>query len=175
MSRIIYDARTVVEDRRAGAVGGITLAFQIWESVCVPMLLYGLEVFNVIPKKTMKALDNIALKQIRVTMGIGKQGYVIPCLLFECGIPPMCDRILYYRLLFFFHLSSLEEDSLAGRLYKAQLRNPEIPSIVQQCRKILDEWNIGDPKAFTKNSWKRMIQKIVRNKLKTGLIEAMKK
>ena len=116
VSRIIYDARTVVEDRRAGAVGGITLAFQIWESVCVPMLLYGLEVFNVIPKKTMKALDNIALKQIRVTMGIGKQGYVIPCLLFECGIPPMCDRILYYRLLFFFHLSSLEEDSLAGRL-----------------------------------------------------------
>ena len=99
-NKAIYEARSVVEDSRAMAVGGLSLGFQIWEQSVVPMLYFGSETWSEVPRKTMKALDKISLTQMRVTLGIGTgKGFIIPCLYFECGILLAKYRILLQQLL----------------------------------------------------------------------------
>ena len=36
----IYEIRTVIEDRRASHIGGINIAFEIWEASVLPMLFF---------------------------------------------------------------------------------------------------------------------------------------
>ena len=40
-TKAIFEARTIVEDSRADLIGGLTLAFQIWEASIIPNLLFG--------------------------------------------------------------------------------------------------------------------------------------
>ena len=104
-SKMIYEVRAVVEDCRAQVAGGMLVGFQIWES-CIPsMLLYGAQVWSDIPKKTISALNKITLKCLRVSCGIGKNGYCTPFLLFECGELLVENRILMMQLIFIFHLA----------------------------------------------------------------------
>ena len=73
-SKAIYEMRTVIEDCRAEAAGGILVGFQLWQSSILPMVLHGCQTWSAIPRQILKALYNLGLKHIRVSLGIGKQG-----------------------------------------------------------------------------------------------------
>ena len=162
-----------MEDSRSLAAGGTTLGFQIWEAAIIPMLLWGCETWHSIPKKTMRQLNAISLKQIRVCLGIGKQGFQIPCLYFECGILTMENRILLKKLLFNFHVFNLPENSLAKEYHSTQLRL-SLPGIALQCHEILSDWNMEDMRLFTKRSFKKAVTAKIRKKNKDELVQQMK-
>ena len=63
-SRTIYETRTVMEDSRAEVLGSIAISFKIWNSSVIPMVLYGSETWGEVPKKTIKALDNLSLQHL---------------------------------------------------------------------------------------------------------------
>merc|ERR1711954_99848 len=55
----IYEIRTVVEDIRAGAVGSLGLAIDLWSNGVLPMILYNSECFIGLSKRTVKLLDGL--------------------------------------------------------------------------------------------------------------------
>ena len=67
----IIEIRTLIEDRRASSIGGINLAFSLWETV-VSSLLYNSETWLRIPKKTMKVLKDIFNTFYSTIFRIGK-------------------------------------------------------------------------------------------------------
>ena len=137
------------------------------------MLLYGCGTWTEIPKKTMKDLNNLSLKHLRVTLGIGKQGFPIPCLYLEWGILTMENRKLLQKLSFVWHLANLSEDSLAHELYQIQLKD-QLPGVAIFCQKILEEWGVGEPKNYTKQQWRKMIKAKIEQKNKEEFIGIMK-
>ena len=55
----IYEIRTVIEDPRAGSVGALGLAFDIWEQGILPMILWNSGSWIGISKRSMKVLDRL--------------------------------------------------------------------------------------------------------------------
>ena len=156
--RSIYESRYVVDDNRADAVGGLTLSFLLFESSVAPMLFFGCEVWSVVPKKTMNMLEKICLLQMRVALGIGRgQGFIIPCLYFECGMLLPKYRILQQKLMFYYHVFHLPDTSLAKKCLNHQIMF-SLPGVATECRDILDDWKIGDLKLFTKVQFKKLIK-----------------
>ena len=59
VKRTIIEIRMIIEDTRASKIGGINLAFTLWNSTVVPSLLYNVETWIEIPKKTIILLQNL--------------------------------------------------------------------------------------------------------------------
>ena len=72
----IYEARTMIQDCRAEAAGGLTLMLEIFEKATIPALLYGLEAFPSIPKKTLEALNKFSNAYLKAVFGLPKNGAV---------------------------------------------------------------------------------------------------
>ena len=84
VSHSVFQIKAVVEDARAEVVGGLTVGLAIWEITIIPMLLHNSETWTDMRKKTVKQLDKIQLKYLRLLLGVGK-GYPIPVLLYHRG------------------------------------------------------------------------------------------
>ena len=57
----IYEARIVVQDARANAVGSLTLMLDIFEKSIIPSLLYGCETWKMpLPKRTLDSLNKLS-------------------------------------------------------------------------------------------------------------------
>ena len=59
VNHAIFEARTVIEDTRANSLGALDVAFNIWNSGILAMLLYNSETWINISKKTIRVLDNL--------------------------------------------------------------------------------------------------------------------
>ena len=59
MKQSIFEIRAIIEDSRASEIGGMNLAFEIWEAAVIPMLFYNSGSWTNISGKTMKVLNNI--------------------------------------------------------------------------------------------------------------------
>ena len=57
----VYEIRAIIEDRRAHCIGGINLAFEIFNVSVLTMIFYNSETWDFIPKKTYKVLDDLFL------------------------------------------------------------------------------------------------------------------
>ena len=55
----IYEIRHVLEDIRSSKVGGFNVAIDIWQMAVEPMLLYNAESWQNMPRKTLKALNDL--------------------------------------------------------------------------------------------------------------------
>ena len=67
----VYEIRTIIEDRRANAIGGINLAFNIFNASVVSMVIHNCESWDMVPKKTLKMLNDLFLLFFRVIFRIG--------------------------------------------------------------------------------------------------------
>ena len=93
ISQSIFEIQSVVDDHRAEALGGLSLAFSLWEQASVTSLLQGSEMWVNIKKKTLKLLDKVQLKYLRVCLSVNRS-CPIPMLLKETGTLFMSNRIL---------------------------------------------------------------------------------
>ena len=94
-SRSIYEIKAVIEDSRADSLGAVEVGLTLWEQSIMPMLLYGLETFNNIPKKIMKQLDDLNNRFLKALLGVGKNGCPLPSLYLETAPWAIKNRILF--------------------------------------------------------------------------------
>ena len=93
ISQSVFEIRAVVDDKRSECLGGMSLAFSLWEQASVPSLLHGAEVWTDIKQKTLKLLDKVQLKFLRVCLSVSRS-CPIPMLLQQTGTLFMSNRIL---------------------------------------------------------------------------------
>ena len=55
----IYEIRSVVDNSRSNAIGGLSVGIDLWESAVLPMLLFNAETWISISKSTMEDLEAI--------------------------------------------------------------------------------------------------------------------
>ena len=72
--RTVYEIRTIVEDSRAGVMGSFQVGWNLWEQSVIPMLLFSCEVWEDIPKKTMKKLEEVNSLMLANLLGVNKRG-----------------------------------------------------------------------------------------------------
>ena len=173
-TRAIYEAKAVVEDSRAEAVGGLVVMFDIWEHSISPMLYSGCEVWPEVPKKTLKSLFNITVTYLRVALGLGKKGGApLVSLFWHTGTMLPENRILLNNMLFLHHVANLPDKSLAKEFYLAEKKN-SYKGIISKCEKYLSEWGITNVNLYTKYQWKRAIQYRLYKKNRAQLLEWIK-
>ena len=171
-TKAIFEARAVIEDSRANVIGGITLAFQIWEASVIPNLLFGSETWTKITRTTMKSLDDLAKKFLKVTLGLGNRGTQVASMFWATASMTMENRILQSKLIFMHHLATLPHGSLANEFYQIQSVNP-YPSIVNECKEYLKNWNIENIEQYNKYRWKILIRKKIVEKNRLDLLSQM--
>ena len=68
------------------------------------------------------------------------------------------EVIMKDTLLFLWHLSSLNDNSLAKEIYNLQKEDESLPSLLGECKSFLDELQIHrSPSSYSKSEWKRLI------------------
>ena len=172
-SRAIFEIRAVIEDTRADRLGAIETGIMLFEQSVLPMVLFGLETFHIIPKKTMNQLNSLSNRFLKNLLGVGKYGCPIPMLYLETGMWTMENRILFRKIMFFHHLKTLPEESLAKEVTETQMKL-NLPGLATEMAKTLKDWNISNVEMYTKNQFRNFMRKKVSQKNKEDLFSQSK-
>ena len=164
----INEIRTVIEDTRASQLGGINLAFTLWNSAIVPSLLWNSETWTNIKPKTMKVLNDIFNQFYRSILRISK-GCPKVNLYWQTGSYLPQNLILKNKLNFVHHLSNLPEQCLAKEVYRIQ-EVSSFPSLFQEVGEHLANLGITTPEGISKRTWKQKIERYIFNRNKEDLI-----
>ena len=87
-----FEIRPIVDDARAEAVGRLSVGFEIWEAAVIPALLHASETWTNISKKSLKSLEKIQLKYLRLVTGVGT-GCPKPILYYHTGTLSMFQNV----------------------------------------------------------------------------------
>jgi hypothetical protein len=132
----------IINDWRAQAVGGLATALMLWESCCVPSLLYGAGTWVDITAATVNRLNNLQNWFLRLVLQVGP-GAPKSSLGWESGLMDMGLRIKLEKVMLVFHLRSLAEDTLARKVYEEQ-KEKRWPGLALETENICKEWGIED-------------------------------
>ena len=122
----IVDIRSVVEDTRASKLGGINIAFQLFEACVLSFVLHNSETWDFMSNKTIKVLDNLFTYFFRKIFRCST-GTPIPNLYWQSGFLKAGNFILQKKLMFIHHLANLPEDSSGREFFEIQIENNDIP------------------------------------------------
>ena len=82
------------------------------------------------------------------------------------------EVIMKDKLLFLWHLSSLNDNSLAKEIYNLQKEDESLPSLLGECKSFLDELQIHrNPSSYSKSEWKRLISTRIHERNKDSLLQ----
>ena len=111
------ETKSVVEDYKSNALGGLIAGLEIWEIAIMPFLLNNSETWVEISRACFKTLDDIQIMFLRHLMGTPRT-CPTPILLWDTGSILMKHRVASRKLMFYHHLINLPEDSLAFEITK---------------------------------------------------------
>ena len=153
----IYKIRSVVDDKRAEAVASLATAFLIWEMAVIPMMIHNSECWVNMSKKTLKELDKIQLKFLRVALAVGT-GCPIPMLYAETGTMLMVNRVLQRKILFLHHVATLSPGTLGRQVYDWEMEcGNDQANLVNECQPFLIEFGITNIQTYSKYQFKKLI------------------
>ena len=152
----VFEIRAVVDDARAEAVGRLSVGFTIWETAVIPALLHSSEVWTNINKKTLKLLDKVQIKYLRLVTGVGT-GCPKPILYYHTGTLDMFHRILKRKLLFLYHVATLPLGCLARSLYDKQCQLNL--GLVKELAPYLQEFGCENLQLYSKYQFRALIKK----------------
>ena len=132
----------IVQDWRSAAAGGMETALLLWEACCVPSLLHGAGTWVAVSKATIKKLNQIQQWFLRLVLRVGP-GTPLAALAWDTGVLDMELRIWKEKLLLVLHLRTLEEETLAGWIYKEQIKNGW-PGLAQEAKEVCEKLRIED-------------------------------
>ena len=138
-NKLVYDIRRVVDDKRSNAINGLVLAFDIFEGAVVPMLLSNAECFEKINSRTLKMLDRLQLRYLRLVLAVGTSCPIV-MLLTQTASLLFSNRIWLRKCLFLFHVYSLPVGTLARDTFDIQ-RRLNI-GLYKECEPILREFGL---------------------------------
>ena len=161
----VFEIKAVVDDARAEAVGRLTVGFTIWETAVIPSLLHSAEVWTEMGNKSLKMLEKIQLKYLRLVTGVGT-GCPKPILYYHTGTMSMKNRIWLRKILFLHHVATLPLGCLARDTYET-MRKHNHRGLVSECEPILRELEIHDIQSYSKHNFKKIVKAkfLLRNKL----------
>jgi hypothetical protein len=149
----------IVEDWRAQVVGGMETALLLWEACCVPSLLHGAGTWVEISTETERRLNALQNWFVRLILRVGP-GAPTASLCWDTGLRDMGLRIWKEKLLMILAIRSLDEETLARRIYCEQ-KAREWPGLVKETQKICQELGIEDANTTSlhKSVYKKIIDK----------------
>ena len=130
----------IVEDWRARTVGGFVSGLFLWESCCIPSLLYNAGSWQGISKDAEKRLDALQNWFLRILLRQGP-GAPSSAILWELQVLTMARRIWREKLCLCLHVARLDEDTLANKIWKEQqLYN--WPGLAKECKEIAEQLGV---------------------------------
>ena len=171
----IYEIVAVVEDCRSNSVGGIMCGLDLWELAVIPFLLNNCDTWTEIDNEAIEHLEktqNIFLRTLLAT----PRSTPTPALCWETGMSTMENRIILKKLAFYHHLLCLSSGTLAKEIMDIQEKY-SYPGLVKECNNFIKELQLPDIRAvdLTKQQWKRVIKKRLKQKNKEDLLYSMDK
>ena len=164
----VFEIKSVVDDARAESIGRITVGFTIWETSVVPMLLANSEVFTDIKKKTIKLLEKIQLKYLRLVLGVGTS-CPIPIMMYHTGTLSMSNKILLRKICFLNHISTLPTGTLARDVYDTMVMH-NYDGLAKELAPFLEELGVTDIQSYSKYQIKKIAKQKILEKQKTELL-----
>ena len=126
--KAILNIRTVVEDTRASRIGSMNVAFTIFESSVIPMVLHNSATWLEISRKTYKVLRDLFnyffTCIFRISVGCPKPSYY-----WETSMLTVENYILKMKLNMLHHLKNLPEGSLGKEFLDLQLEDKSLGGI----------------------------------------------
>ena len=169
----VFEIRSVIEDTQSEVMGSVNVAFMIWETAIIPMLLFNSECLVRMGKKTLKILDDLFHTFCRAIFRVGT-GCPIPSYYWESASLKMSNLILQRQLNFVHHLANLEDGSLAKIIFDEQVQKAE-PGLYQICQEHLTSMGIFDLKAISKVHFKKAAKKYIFELNKSQLLSDIMK
>ena len=167
----VYEIRRVIEDTRAQRLGAVSIAFDIYEKALLAALLYNCESWLSLPKKTLRVLDNFfhffCRTIFRVPVSCPKINFY-----FASASMTFSNLILQRKLNFAFHLSNLEEGSLARTIWEEQVVQRDLPGLSKEIADHISSMGmeIEDLQGMSKCLFRRKVRQYVENKNKEELL-----
>ena len=168
----IFETKSVIEDCRSDAAGGLCLGLEIWELSILPYLLNNCAVWADTPKGVYKKLNDLQNRFYRYLFAT-PSSTPIPSLLWDVGGLTMENRIKIQKLNFYHHLVSLETEALASKITKiAEVSG--YPGLIQQYKQLCMELKLPDPHTTAKQAWKRQVKRAVTEVNKNELLSVIR-
>ena len=82
-------------------------------------------------------------------------------------------QIVKRKLSFFHHLTTLASDSLAKEIFEIQ-KDMNLPGLVSECQKVLDEAGVNNVERYTKSQWKGLVNRLCKNLNEDDLLHQIK-
>ena len=171
--RSVIEIRSILEDSRAARLGGINVAFHLFESVVLSSIFHNSETWDYMPKKTVKVLDDFFNFFFRKIFRCST-GAPIPNFYWQSGFLRAGYWILKRKLIFCHHLSNLPVNSLGREFFDIQMESSH-PSLITEMREHLESLSVPDLKSISKNMWRSKVTKYVINLNRTQLLEDIKR
>ena len=115
----VLEIRTILEDYRSSQAGGIMAGLMLWEMAVIPSLLNNSDTWICLEDDSIKRLEELQSMFLRSILNTAKTTPKA-LLYWDTGVLPMAYRVEEKKLLFFHHLISLPEDTLAKQFYVQQ-------------------------------------------------------
>ena len=174
VKHMIFEIKSVIEDCRNNVNGAFLTGLKIWEGAVVPYLFHASECWMEIPKESLTVLNNLQETLLRALLSTPTSTPKV-AMYWEVGMYLAENRIIESKLLFYFHLANLSQDSLASLILTEQ-RKKKIPSLTQEVVRYLAMINMKetDLKTFTKGEFKRRVRLQMKEKNRQDLLSWMK-
>ena len=147
--RASFEILKLVKDYRAQRVGGFQTGLVLWESCAIPSLLYNCSTWVGIGKEEIKALNAIQDYFLRLLWGTGP-GAPKVALRADTGTRSMESRIWREKVMLVYHISHLDEGSLAKEMLEEQVGN-SWPGLSSEVSDLCQSMNLEDPRTTEKS------------------------
>ena len=169
----ISEISAIVSDARADAIGGISIAIDVWELAVIPYLLNNAGTWMGMSKKAIEMLNQI--QKVFLQRILQVKTAAIPLMFWDLGQLLMSNRVLKKKLLLVHHLATLNKKSIGYQIYYQQKKD-SLPGLIEEMKEDLlqFEMTLDGMETFTKKEWKKFTEKNVRKKNREDLLTMMK-
>ena len=172
IKKTIFEIKSIVEDTRSRVTGGIETGILLWNSFVLPYMLWNSGSWLQIRQRDVDSLvklQNLFLGQLLL---IQKCPSLL--MMWNLGIEPIHQWILWEKLLLYHHLCSLPKSSIAFQIKEIQ-EKLHYPSLREEILPFLSQHEVIDVSKYSKMEWKRFVTGKIREASRQALLEGMKK
>ena len=171
----ILETRAIIDDCRINTVGGIQSGLDYWEMAYLPSLINNCQTWTKISDSSIKMLEDLQNTMYQILLNVPRT-CPKPALCWELGGIQMELRIVMSKLNFVWHLSNLDDKSLAKEIFVVQ-KEQKLPGLVRECLEWIDVLNLPNvlKERFSKTQWKKKVKEAIKKYNEADLREKMKK
>ena len=135
----INEIVTLVNDTRSSKIGGIEVALEVFEMVIIPYLLNSASTWIGLNKTQIESLDKIQSKFLQRVLRV--KTAITPLMYWDLGQLLMINRILKMKILLAHHISTLDEKSLANKIWRKESYST-LNGLFSEVKEALGKYNI---------------------------------